>query len=194
LVNAAVDKALNDIEDLLHSVAYKVFRKGLPRSDLEQAVAECRAHLWSYALPRFDASRQAQVSTFCYQCAFLFFLQYRRRIRRTEKSSRRIRLAPGDGMQYLTSLTTASRVEDHHIERLADDILAQPEKYFTKAQCVVLRAIITNPHKSKKQIATELGYRRASSLSMMLRRIKDQITAMSIFDATEGVGPCQRDL
>jgi hypothetical protein len=118
-------------------------------------------------------------------------VQHRRKIRRTEKSNRRIRLAHGDGMQYLTSLTTESRVGDHHVERLADDILAQPEKYFTKPQCVVLRAIIANPHKSKKQIATELGYRRASSFSMMLRRIKDQIMAMSIFDASEGVGPCQ---
>ena len=67
--------------------------------------------------------------------------------------------------------------------------MARPEKYLTESQVVVFKALIEaqGGGMSMKSLATQLNYERGSSLSMMIRRIREKIADISIEDHDVGL-------
>ena len=72
---------------------------------------------------------------------------------------------------------------DRRIEALSQEIMLHPEKYLTSAQVTAFRQVVdSETGEMKKDIADRLGYERASSLSMMLRRIYDRLGMIDVED------------
>lgn len=163
---------------------YDIARRHLP-SDIDsdsitEVVQKCMIWLWQKSLPKYNAWRvpSVKVSTFLHTCATNFILQERRTINRSRRANQ------GSLITQKTNYNNAQGMMgpdlDRKIEQLAKDIIANPEKYMTGSQVTVFNAVLNNPDRMMKDLADDLNYARASSLSMIKRRIRERISEIDI--------------
>jgi AraC-like DNA-binding protein len=148
---------------------------------VDDIAQRCRAHLWSRCLPAFDTGYKVKLGTYLYRCIDNFV--------RSEHQilSRRLRRAIASDPELMgQSIPAPDSRLDHHVEALAEDIRANPERYLSPRQAKVLRSRLARPAVSVNDLARSLGYSHASNLSLMLRRIMERIAAINIEDGPSG--------
>jgi hypothetical protein len=182
VVSANVSDVLHGVENMLYLLARSQARKRLREHEISEMVQACREWLWKRSLPKYDAHRGVKVQTFVYQCARNFFRQYLRAAARSRKSTRRKKIILVNPEHMLYSLRARCESLDNRVAMVADDVMDHPEKFFTEAQVQVFRMLLEHPNIPKQDLAAMLGYKRASSLSMMVRRIKERIREIDIED------------
>ena len=146
--------------------------------DVEEIAQKCMIHLWTKSMPKYVPDRRPHVkmSTFLHECATNFILQEVRSRKRAETTSRAIRIA----QQSDDTQPAHDSAVDQVIDTAAIRIVESPEKYFTVSQRRVFNIMVENAHLPKKDIARILGYKRASSLSTMLLRIRNRIKEIDV--------------
>ena len=177
-----VSDIMRGVEDMLYKLARRRVQGLMDEHEVQEIVQGAMIWLWERSLPKYDAWRRpaVKVSTFLYRCAANFINQEVRAIMRRRNSRRRVLLVDPDLMMQ-TLHSTQSPLDDK-IAAVAQDVLDHPEKYLTVSQVQVFKTITANPHTMMKDLARELGYQRASSLSMMLRRIRERILEIDVED------------
>ena len=181
LINALVSDALDGVERMIRSLVRRNCQSGrFSEHDIEDIVQMCRIWLWERSLPKYDAWRMPRVklSTFLYRCVANFVGQEVRR--RLNGRPTPISLTDAMSNCLLDQDQPDPMVDDRRIEQIAKYIMAHPEEYFTPIQTRVFKALLANPHTKREDLATQLGYTRASPLSMLFRRICDKIMALDI--------------
>ena len=163
---------------------YDLLRKrgdiGLNESDLEDIIQECRIHLWRTSLPKYDPYRKPRttVSTFLHRCASNFINQALRTKARVQGSRRNLVFVQNEA---LTQHSVSPDVTcDRNVEAFAKEIRMHPDKYLTKRQSEVFRKMMESDGQMMKELAESLDLRMASSLSMMLQRIKTKLTQVDL--------------
>jgi hypothetical protein len=116
------------------------------------------------------------MSTFLFRCASNFIKQEIRAMARDPFRQH----AHIDQTHLCDGMAAGDMAEDDAIDAAAEDIIRHPERYFSPPQRRVFLAMIDNGHVKRQDLATILGYNRASSLSMMLRRIKAKIAQIDV--------------
>jgi DNA-directed RNA polymerase specialized sigma24 family protein len=183
LVRLACDQALHCVNDMIYKQVRDRHSSGLDDDTVNEIVQACRIWLWEKSLPRFDSERGVKLTTFLYRCISNFINQ---ELRKMARHSRGCISVDSIDMALMapdpSTLTTANIdiLEGRAALRAADDILEHPDHYMTAAQAEVFRFMQANPHMSMKDMARALGYRRPSSLSMMVKRIRERITSVDI--------------
>lgn len=153
---------------------------GLCEDDVQELTQRIRIHLWIHAIPLFDPSRNIKLTTFLYRC---IENKIKEEIRRLHRLRTRKKTAPPKLMDddELTKRAAPDISLDQRIRELADYITTYPEKFLTDDQSRAFAAVMNAGHNEKLQdIAMKLGYKRNTSFSMMMRRIKDAITDLDI--------------
>ena len=179
-INREVSEILASIDDMLYELARKRLKGVADEDTIQEMVQECRKWLWQKSLPKYNSALGCKPSTFLYQCARNYFRQEVRSLMRRRMSRRRTLLV--DPELLYQSLPHDGGFLDHKINALAEAILEHPAKFLTASQVTVFTTIINHPGVPMKDLAHRLGYQRASSLSMMLRRIRERICAISLED------------
>jgi DNA-directed RNA polymerase specialized sigma24 family protein len=182
VVNSEVSEVLHGVENMLYLLARSQSRGRLKDHEISEMVQECREWLWKRSLPKYDSHRRVKVQTFIYQCARNFFRQHLRASSRSRKSTRRKKIFLVNPEHMLHSLRARSEAIDDRVAVVAEDVMEHPDKFFTEAQIKVFQVLLQNPNVPKQDLAAMLGYKRASSLSMMVRRIKERIREIDIED------------
>lgn len=173
--NAAMGAEISAVDDMLYRLAFR-YAKG-DRHTIEEMAADAAIYLWQRCLPRFDTRNGAKVSTFLFVCA----KNRMRDIARSRLRQRRNAKLHQEGAA--SKLPTANDRCDRQVERIAKDVIANPEKYLTPQQCRIFRAMQTMPPETPKQeIAKKLGYANAGYLSTMVGRMRDAIRKIDIED------------
>ena len=171
------DKILLGIEDMIYKLVRGALQFPLDENDIVEIVQECRVWLWEKSIPKFDPQRGVKMSTFLYRCASNFIQQRLRSMSRAAAGHHDVT------MEQTAALAAALEGDDRieiQVERAAERVMLHPERYFTATQCRVFYAMTDNPNMRKKDLAVLLGYKRASSLSMMVRRIKERILGLDV--------------
>lgn len=179
-INVQVSAILTGIEDMLYQLVRRRVQQTVDEDRVQEIVQRCREWLWLRSLPKYNAWRGVKVSTFLYRCAGNFINQEVRGISRQQQSPARVASVDPEVMHQ--TMYSPDQSLDRRVERVATEVLRNPQKYLTESQVTVFRAITDNPGTQMKDLAKQLGYQRASSLSMMLRRIKERIVDISIED------------
>lgn len=190
-VAAEVGSILHGVERMLYGAARK--RLGNDAA-VDDVVQHTRLHLWQTALPKYDAHRvpRVKVSTFIYRCANNIMRDEIRalkaRRRRTPDSF------TSSGIDASRGCGAADDRLDRKVEALAADVLENPERYLRgPEQCAAFRAVTSAPTGMPiKEIARRLGYKRSSSLSTIMHRIRKRIAEIDIED--EEIGSDTRQL
>jgi hypothetical protein len=185
-INAEISKILCGVEDMLYQLVRRRVQQTVDEDRIQEIVQRCREWLWQRSLPKYDNWRGVKISTFLYRCAGNFINQEVRAINRQHQSPNRVTVVDPEVM--FQTMQASDHAIDNQVEKVATDVLKNPEKYLTESQAVVFRAITRSPGTQMKDLARRLGYQRASSLSMMLRRIRERITEISIEDFNDGEG------
>lgn len=148
-------------------------------------------------MPRWDRERAAAPITFAVACLKRSLLDsarsFGRRVEREKTNPVSVIAAADDGAHgraqgimreaagegYVSSIAATpsdAAPLDHTIERLAADLMERPEAYLTADQARIFRAWLASPRdQTQGELAAAMGYSRASSLSMMMGRIKQRI-------------------
>lgn len=186
IINGQVSEIMRAVEDMVYQLTRKRARNQVDDDQVNEIVQRCMIWMWQKSLPKYDALRtpRVKVSTFIYRCAQNFIKQEIRSIMRGRLSKRRITYIDPDLM--LQSLQAQDTTLDEKIHSLANDVQEHPEKYLTEAQVAVFNAIVHNKGELMKDLAVKLGYKRASSLSMMKRRIFERIAELDIEEYEPG--------
>lgn len=181
-INGEISRVLDGIEDMLYQLARKRAKGQLDDDQVHEVVQKCRIWLWQKSLPKYDAHRErpVKISTFLFRCAANFIKQEMRSVMRHRVSRHRMNYIDPDLM--LQTLQAQDTHLDEKIQAVAEDVLEHPEKYLTGAQVEVFQTMIQNPGMLMKDIAKKLGYQRASSLSMMMRRIRERLCQIDVED------------
>ncbi|MCL2646039.1 MAG: hypothetical protein FWD61_03420 [Phycisphaerales bacterium] len=169
------DAILRSVESMI----YKIIRRqagGYDEEIIQELAQAVRISLWQYSIPRYDPSRGVKISTFLYSC---IFRKVRSEIRSINKKQKRQQDRETRPLHNSIAPARDTR-QDRKIESLADAIVADPEKFMTRHQAEVFRAIVGGHDTKKQDIATQLGYARPSSMSMILQRIRDAIADIDI--------------
>jgi DNA-directed RNA polymerase specialized sigma24 family protein len=179
-INAAVSTVMSGIEDMLYKLVRKRVRGSVDEDQVHEIVQKCMIWLWEKSLPKYDGWRtpRVKVSTFLFRCAANFINQEVRAFQRRMTAKKRVHLM--DPEMMIQTLHSQDTHLDDRIASVADDVLANPEKYLTAAQVKVFKKITSNRGEMMKDMATTLGYQRPSSLSMMMRRIRERILEIDI--------------
>ena len=181
LISVEVSRAMTSIENMLYRLTWQQFGKGGDHDDVSEVVQRCRIWLWQRSMPKYDSDFKSKITTFLYACANNFIRQEVRAILRRRLSTRHI--SSVDPVLIDAYHLAPDEHLDDKIEAAADDVLARPGKYLTKTQVRVFRAIVDQPPDTEimmKKLAVRLGYKRQSSLSTMLARIRERILAIDI--------------
>jgi len=165
---------------MLYKLVRRRVRSLLDEDQINEIVQKCRIWIWQKSLPKYNTTFGVKVSTFLYRCAVNFINQEVRAILRRANSRRRIILVDPEVM--IQTVQAPSSITDRKIALVAQDVQQHPEKYLTAAQVHVFKTIMDNPGVMKKDLAARMGYERPSSLSMMMRRIRERIVAISVED------------
>ena len=185
-VNARISKLLMGINDMLIGIARDKCPKDFDSNDLDDVVQKTMIHLWQVSLPKYNAWRKpfCKPSTFLFRCAYNYVSQEMRVISRARKTHMLC-----TGFADLELRQDRDRLLDVRIAALAEEVIRNPERFLTPSQSMVFSTLLDNEGKMMKYLAEILKYRRASSLSMMLRRIKERIAGIDIedWDATDPV-------
>ncbi|MGC4031464.1 MAG: sigma factor [Tepidisphaeraceae bacterium] len=179
----AIDAVLRGVENMIRDEVRKYF-PGADAADRDDLAQKVRVHLWSYSLPRFDASKGAKVSTFCCVCIRFKLLGLQPKpprpgakyLRRKPKPLRLNLMADDD-------LHAGDQTHDRAIEELARAIIANPEQFgLSSTQIGVLNAVIAAPPDTRTMdLARQLGYANPSSLCSTIVRIKERLTEVDFF-------------
>jgi hypothetical protein len=134
-------------------------------------------HLTLKSLPKYDAALGNKPATFIYHCVRNVAKAWLRQQARPKYSTLRQAAHPYRQQQAL--MLPAPIGGDSQVESLAAAILEHPERYLTDPrQIEVFKAVvIAGPEVELKEIAQQLGYKRQSSLSMIMSRIKTHLKA-----------------
>ena len=186
-INREISQLLDSIDSMLYDLARHRLRGIADEDTVQEMVQECRHWLWQRSLPKFNAALGFKVSTFIHKCAMNYFHQEVRSMKRRRQSHKRTILV--DPELLFDVLPCDGGYLEEKILALADEVNAHPEKIMTESQVRVFRTVTDNPHIPMKDLAHQLGYKRASSLSMMMRRIRERVTEI---DLEEYVPPPQR--
>ena len=185
-LNRRISRVLDAVDRMIYEQARRKGSGRVDDSQIQEIVQRCRIWLWEKSLPKYDAWRTppVKVSTFLYQCVHNFMKQEFRGVARKKVGRRQMMYCDPDVM--LHTLQARDTSMDDRIAAKAEDILYRPECYLTEAQVIVFKAMIDNPTILMKDLAVMLGYQRASSLSMMTRRIRDRLTEIDIEEDGSG--------
>jgi DNA-directed RNA polymerase specialized sigma24 family protein len=179
-INIEVSAVLKSIEDLLYQRVRKRARGQIDEDQIQEIVQRCRIWLWEKSLPKYDAKREphVRVSTYLFQCADNYVRQELRSLSRRRIGRKKMTYVDPDLMLHTV------RANDTHLDEriaiVAEDVLCNPGRYLTAAQVEVFNAMVNSPGILMKDLAKGLGYKRASSLSMMVRRIKERIKEIDL--------------
>ncbi|MCL2641598.1 MAG: hypothetical protein FWD53_12180 [Phycisphaerales bacterium] len=179
-INREVSALLEEIDDMLYDIARKRLRGIADEDTVQEMVQQCRQWLWQHSLPKYDATLGFKQSTFLNKCAKNYFEQEIRSMRRRRKSKHRTIHVDPDVLRE--ALPYDGGYLDNKIATIVDDFLANPRKFLTASQVKVFLAVTNNPDVPMKVLARQLGYKLASSLSTMKRRIRERITQISVED------------
>ena len=179
-INAAVSTVMASVEDMLYKLVRKRIRGSVDEDEVHEVVQKCMIWLWERSLPKYDAWRVpgVKISTFLYRCAANFISQEVRAFQRRQMTKKRVHLMDPEVM--IQTLRARDTRLDDRISAVADDVLAHPAKYLTAAQVKVFKKVTDNSGEMMKDMATTLGYQRPSSLSMMMRRIRERLLEIDI--------------
>jgi hypothetical protein len=184
---AAINEALMGIENMVHRFSFRATKKANPehRQDLVQLAL---IHLTRCTLPRYDQFRGCKVSTFVFRCLGRHFGTIIRAESRRENSKVLARRPKTLRLSSSTIARTPSRSTDTptstFAELVAEQVVTNPELFLSRTQANVLRQLLIDDGKPKKDTAKTLNYKRASSLSMIIRRIKHELREIDV----EGIG------
>ena len=181
-VHEAISKILTGIDNLMYQ-RVRIRSRGLMDEEMiQETVQRCRIWLWDKSLPRFDAWRKpkVKVSTYLYICADNFIKQELRALLRSRSSTQKLTYI--DPQTIRETVLSKDCAMDDRIVAVAEDVMDHPERYLTGTQVRVFKAIIDSPSMLMKDLAVVLGYQRPSSLSMILRRIKERIAEIDVED------------
>jgi DNA-directed RNA polymerase specialized sigma24 family protein len=181
ITDPAVQRAAMDVITSVEWMIVRCVRQlGIKPSNIhyDDIIQKCRLHLLNRSLPQFDRTKHTKISTFLHVCINRYVLQERRRLDRVRENTFVIRFddyAPED-----LTLDEFRPGRDERlsgaIEAASDDVHAHPEKYMTSRQAEVFRAVTTaEPGEKLQDIAKQLGFSRPSSLSIIMRRIRERI-------------------
>jgi len=148
---------------------------------VEELAQTCKISLWERSLPQFDRQRKTKLGTYVYSCIANFLRQEMRTFARAARRNKEMLIDP----EELGDLVAApDTLHDHQIDQIAEDLLKHPGKYLTRAQAAVFEQYMAHPEMLVKDLAQQLGYKQASSLSMMIKRIREKVAQLSIQDGT----------
>lgn len=153
-VREAIGQAIEGVEGMLWLLARQTLRRLGGEADIEDEVQQCRLHLFTYSLPRFDASRHSKVTTFARSCIANFFARSARNEMRKRYRRRRVYTIPSDSLDRQPTSSTGS---DRPIERLAGQIMAQPEAFLNPRHAAVLQELRDHPEATREEAAERLG-------------------------------------
>ena len=179
-INREVSEILSGVNDMLYELGRKRLKSVADEDTIQEMVQECRKWLWQKSLPKYNSALGVKPSTFLYQCARNYFRQEVRSLMRRRQSRRRTVLV--DPELLYESLPHDGGYLDAKITSLAEAIHEHPERFLTASQVTVFQTIVNNPGVPMKDLARQLGYQRASSLSMMMRRIRERICQIDVED------------
>jgi DNA-directed RNA polymerase specialized sigma24 family protein len=181
-INQKISDVLISVDDMLYRMARRRAGVGLDDQAIQEIVQRCRSWLWQKSLPKFDAwrERKAKVSTFIFRCARNFVNQEVRSLVRARESPKRIHNIDPELLVHVVQ--GSDLAFDRKIEVVSRHVHKNPEAYFTPVQCQVFKAVTENPGVPMKELARRLGYQRASSLSMIMRRIRERVMEIDVED------------
>jgi RNA polymerase sigma factor (sigma-70 family) len=155
------DAALSLVEPFLKSLIRRMCPR-LQLADREDILQDVRITLWIRAIPAFDSSRGAKLSTYLHRCArnaILDGLAKRSRARDCES-------LPDD-------LSIADEAEDHQTHAIAAAVLRNPEQYLCAGRARVVRCMADYPDHTIGDIAIKLGLSRPAVYTLMYHIRKD---------------------
>ncbi len=167
------------IDDMIYKRVRSHLKNNQDENTVDEIVQQCRQNIWARSLPKFDSTRGVKLTTFLYACIDNFVRQALRELSRGAARRHEIYADPECMGQ---TLADHDHSQDRNVEAIAQDILDNPHLYLTKKQEAVFRNKVGNPKQMVKDLAVQLDYRQASSLSMMIRRVKDRVGEVSIED------------
>jgi len=182
-LNQEISQILSSVDDMIYKQARSMSKgkgRGVDESQIQEIVQKCRIWLWEKSIPQFNPARHTKMSTFLFTCIANFMRQEFRSITRRKFGRRQLMFVNPDIFRQMPQ--SRDFVLDGKIRELASDVIEHPEKYLSKTQVQVFCTMRDNPRMLMKEIATKLGYQRASSLSMMVRRIRNKIAQVAIED------------
>jgi DNA-directed RNA polymerase specialized sigma24 family protein len=171
---AGIDDMIVDI--ILREMTRAEARHAQWKADIQQAV---RMHLATRAMLMFDAWRvpKTKPGTYAHRVIVNRVRDILKRLRREQRTAP-IQLdhgyeAPGP-----------NGFHDDRIRELATQIIRDPMQFgFSRPQARVLIAVANRPPGTTYvELSRQLGYRSPTSLTTMLKRIKERITSLDIMD------------
>jgi DNA-directed RNA polymerase specialized sigma24 family protein len=182
-LNAEISRVLVGVDNMFYDIARGQLPTNTDWDTIEEIVQKCRMWMWKKSLPKYNAWRRpkVKVSTFLHKCATNFIRQERRTLMRRQRPHQGALRQSNLDVNYGGDCTVEFDI-DRKVEALANDIIAHPEKYMTASQTAVFKAVVNNPDTMMKDLATQLQYARASSLSMIKRRIRERLANIDIMD------------
>ena len=175
-VRKASNVAIENVQRMVWKLVSAAMPKDLSHEDLEDMVQDCNWHLHRNSLPQFDADRGYKVSTFLHTCIWTFSWQKRRALLQRRRS------APVFVDDTMESVVAPDQTFDSTIEDIAEEVLASPDRFFTRKQAAVLRHLAANEGRPMQDLSRELGYHQPSSFSNMKRRVRERIESFPIAD------------
>jgi len=127
-----VDAAIGEVITHVHGMLYELARRRFDEDALDAIVQDARLYLWRTALPSFDRTRGASVTTFCWHALRNF---YRRQAAWRSSTSHKARTPdelPACGFVARDEFLAGP------IERLAERIMAAPGEFFSTRQATAL--------------------------------------------------------
>lgn len=176
-IRLEIERVLYGVTDMIYMLVRR--RLYTQNEDMIEDVAQMvRCNLWEKSLPAFDSHRQVTLSTYLYCCINNFVK--REGLRQVRQEAKRE--TPVDPAVLCAAMDDMGKELDSKVYALAQDIMANPEKYLTRRQSTVLREVLAYEGDHLNVLAEQFDYHQPSSLYMMLRRIRDRIKALSIED------------
>lgn len=184
-VRDEMDRAIRGVDDMIYYILRDLQLGPVDGDTTDEIVQLVRIQLFQKALPKYDTNRKVVVklSTYIYACIVNFVRQNLREIYRKSSQSKSSAVTYDSGLVANRAMSTSQDERiDRAVELIAEDIYQHPEKYMTEPQARVFREVQSNPDEMIKDLADRLDYRQASSLSMMMRRIRERVCRLSIED------------
>jgi DNA-directed RNA polymerase specialized sigma24 family protein len=145
-------------------------REHLPHAARADAVQDTILHLLEHALPAFDPTRGAKLTTYLKRCALNYIREEARKIRR----QRRLSPAPLEDADPIGP----DQSHDRQVEQLAEMIVSDPGTHLnSQFRAALLKAIVENPEAPRGAVANLLGVD-VRKVWSTLYRVKEEITAV----------------
>ena len=175
-----LNQVLKSIQDMVFKLVCDHIQHHMTDDDVQEMVQKTMIWLWEKSIPKYDPNRvpHVKISTFLYCCARNYILTELRGMARATASATRMLFV--DDKVLAGTAINRDQSQDVLIEQAVQHLIQNPHLYLTGIQCRVFYAMVDNPNVRKKDLARLLGYKRASSFSMMIRRIIDRILLLDL--------------